>query len=76
MSGRHDSNEAHTVVVTKRDSDGKPSNVERWPTSREFEVVGGHLLVYDSTKAASQTLIAVYAPGSWLTAYIDIYAGT
>jgi hypothetical protein len=76
MTGRHGSIEAHTVVVTKRDSDGKPSNVERWPASRQFEVVAGHLLVYDSTTAGAQDLIAVYAPGGWLAAYVDLYAGT
>jgi hypothetical protein len=76
MSGRHGNSEAHTVVVTRRDSDGTPSSVERWPTSREFDVVNGHLLVYDSTDAAPKPLIAVYAPRGWLTAYIDSYTDT
>ncbi|HZC69892.1 MAG TPA: hypothetical protein VE442_04305 [Jatrophihabitans sp.] len=76
MTGRLASSEAHTVVVTKRDGDGKPSNVERWRTSRNFEVIGGHLVIYDSTHATSPTLIAAYAPGDWLTVYIDTYADT
>lgn len=58
------------TVTTHRKPDDRPVTVEH-PKGRSFRVEDGHLTVgFDS-----MTDIAVYAPGKWENAVLDVEAG-